>query len=275
MVQRQLRVLVFGAHPDDCDIKAGGIAILYAQQGHRVQFVSVTNGDAGHHEMGGAALAQRRREEARRAGEVAGIEYITLDNHDGELEPTLENRKKLIRIIRDFRPDLILTHRPNDYHPDHRYTSILVQDSAYMVTVPNICADVRHLDRNPVIAYLSDTFEKPAPFRATVAVDIDAVISRKIDMLHCHESQVYEWLPYNGGYLSEVPEGEGERRRWLEKRWFARSDAERWRDVLVRLYGEEKGRAIRFAEAFEPCEYGARLGDQNLRALFPFFPGAA
>ncbi|MDA1190148.1 MAG: PIG-L family deacetylase [Candidatus Poribacteria bacterium] len=270
-MSNQLGILVFGAHPDDCDIKVGGSAILWARLGHRVKFVSVTNGDAGHHEEGGAMLAQRRMEEARRAGEVAGIEYICLDNHDGELEPTLENRKKIIREIRRFNPDLILTHRPNDYHPDHRYTSILVQDSAYMVTVPNVCADTPHLTKNPVIAYLSDGFQRPYPFTPTVVVGIDEVVEQKADMLHCHTSQVYEWLPYNGGYLSEVPKGEKARRKWLGKRWGGRSNADRWRDKLIEQYGEAKGRKIQYAEAFEGCEYGSSLNEEAVNRLFPFF----
>ena len=199
MNNHALKIIVFGAHPDDCDIKAGGIAIKYANLGHEVKFVSVTNGDAGHHEIGGVELARRRRAEAQAAGAVAGIEYHVLDNHDGELEPTLENRKKIIRQIRNYTPDLILTHRPNDYHPDHRYTSILVQDSAYMVTVPNICTDTPALSYNPVIAYLSDNFQKPQPFSPDVVIAIDEVIEKKIDMLHCHTSQMYEWLPFKRG----------------------------------------------------------------------------
>jgi LmbE family N-acetylglucosaminyl deacetylase len=272
MADKQLGLLVFGAHPDDCDFRAGGLAILYAQMGHRVKFVSVTNGDAGHHEQGGASLAQRRAEEARRAGEVAGIEYVTLDHHDGELEPTLENRKQLIRIIRAFRPDLILTPRPWDYHPDHRYTATLVQDSAYMVAVPNVCADTPHLNYNPVIAYVSDGFRKPYPFQPTVAIAIDDVIEKKVAMAHCHTSQVYEWLPYNGGYLDDVPSDESKRLAWLRERWFRRNDADAYRDLLVKLYGEAVGRSVRYAEAFEGCEYGSSLGEHNIRTLFPMLP---
>ena len=85
-----------GAHPDDCDSKAGGVAAKYAAAGHQVRFVSVTNGDAGHHEIGGVELARRRRAEAEAAGAVAGIEYHVLDIHDGELVPRLENRKLII-----------------------------------------------------------------------------------------------------------------------------------------------------------------------------------
>jgi len=272
MQKKPLKILVFGAHPDDCDIKAGGVGILYGQMGHTVRFVSVTNGDAGHHEMGGGELARRRRAEAQAAGAVAGIEYHVLDNHDGELEPTLENRKKIIRHIRSFVPDLILTHRPNDYHPDHRYTAMLVQDSAYMVTVPNICTDTPALSYNPVIAYLSDNFQKPAPFVADVAIGIDEVVEKKMDMLHCHASQMYEWLPFNAGVLDQVPKSPADRRQWLEHRLDQfKNTANQNRDLLIRLYGKERGQAIQFAEAFEVCEYGGKLTESNRPTLFPFF----
>ncbi len=268
-----LKVLVFGAHPDDCDIKAGGVAARYVQRGHAVKFVSVTNGDAGHHELGGAPLAQRRYAEAQAAAEVIGIDYELLDNHDGELMPTLENRYQIIRTIREFAPDLIMTHRPNDYHPDHRYTSTLVQDAAYMVTVPNICGLTPHLERNPVIVYLSDRFLKPYPFTPEVVVSIDAVVEQKIDMLHCHVSQFYEWLPYNGGSLASVPADTSARRDWLAERLRQRFGdvADRYRETLIALYGESVGSQVRYAEAFEASEYGAALTAENIPTLFPFF----
>ncbi len=273
MNKKHIRVLVFGAHPDDCDIKAGGVAALYAEQGHLVKFVSVTNGDAGHHEMGGGPLAQRRNKEAQAAAEIIGIEYELLDNHDGELIPSLENRYQIIRTIREFQPDLIMTHRPNDYHPDHRYTSLLVQDAAYMVTVPNICALTPHLEKNPVIVYLSDNFKKPYTFSPDVVVDIDAVVEKKIDMLHCHESQFYEWLPYNSGTLNAVPDNEVNRREWLAERLRNRfnSIAIKYRNKLMELYGEQNGSNIKYAEAFESCEYGSALTPDNMPILFPFF----
>ena len=277
MAEKQLRILVFGAHPDDCDIKAGGVAALYVQLGHKVKFVSVTNGDAGHHEMGGGPLARRRYKEAQAAAAVIGIAYQLLDNHDGELEPTLENRYQIIRLIREFKPDLVMTPRPNDYHPDHRYTSILVQDAAYMVTVPNVCALTPHLDYNPVIVYTSDGFTKPYPFKPDVVVGIDSVVEKKLDMLHCHESQFYEWLPYNAGILDQVPTGAAERRRWMGERRLRgfKAIANTHRDLLIELYGEEQGTQIQYAEAFEGCEYGAPLTGKNKQVLFPFFPKSA
>lgn len=270
-----LQVLVFGAHPDDCDFSAGGVAALYGQAGHRVKFVSMTNGDAGHHEIGGIELARRRLGETQAVARALGLaEYQVLDNHDGELEPTLANRRQVIRIIREFQPDLILTPRPNDYHPDHRYTSVLVQDAAYMVTVPNIVALTDHLARNPVIAYVVDRFRRPNPFTPDVAVDVGPVIERKLDALHCHTSQVYEWLPYNVGRLDEVPSGESERRRWLAERYVPRFEnvANDHRSVLARWYGPTRAEAIRYAEAFEVCEYGSQPSAEDLRRLFPFFP---
>jgi LmbE family N-acetylglucosaminyl deacetylase len=276
MKQGKLKVLVFGAHPDDCDIKAGGLAINYSKLGHLVKFVSHTNGATGHHEIGGIELAKRRYQEAQEAANIAGIEYQVLDNHTGELEPSVANRKEVIRIIREFEPDLVFSHRPNDYHPDHRYSAALVQDAAYIVTVPNMCPLTPHLESNPVIMYLSDNFQKPNPFQPDVVLDIDDVIERKLDILHCHTSQMYEWLPFNSGVLDEVPEGEEERRSWMaERRLRAFSDtADRFRDKLVELYGSDRGARVKYAEAFEVCEYGSSLTAERMELLFPFVNAA-
>jgi len=268
-----LRILIFGAHPDDPDFSAGGTAALYARRGHTVKLVSLTNGDAGHHAMGGAPLAWRRRTEAAASGATLGAEYVTLDIHDGELLPSLENRHTVIAVIRQFRPDLVMVHRPNDYHPDHRYASQLVQDASYMVTVPNVVSHVPHLRAMPVIVHTWDHFQKPYPFQADVVVGIDEVVEQKVDALCCHESQVFEWLPYNGGYLDDVPAQPERRRAWLRTHLEPRLRrvAGSYRDKLIHFYGEA-GRNIRYAEAFEVCEYGAPLDEAALRRLFPFFP---
>ena len=273
MTTSPLRILVFGAHPDDPDFKAGGVAALYAQQGHVVKMISVTNGDAGHHEIGGAPLAWRRREEAAASGEVLGCEYITLDHHDGLLLPTLDVRHEIIAIIRKFEPDIVMLPRPNDYHPDHRYTSQVVQDAFYMVTVPNVVSNVPHLRKNPIALYLWDHFQKPYPIIPDVVVSIDEVLEQKVTALHQHTSQMYEWLPYNAGDLETVPANLDERRPWLRQRLDSRfrHQADLYRDKLIALYGPEKGPAIQYAEAFEVCEYGASLPDDKLKHYFPFF----
>lgn len=265
----RLNVIAFGAHPDDCDQRAGGTAIKLAKLGHRVRFVSVTNGDAGHQTEGGGALAARRRDEAREAGRRAGVEYITLDNHDGELIPTLKPREDIIRQIRLWNADLVLAPRPNDYHPDHRYTGVLVQDAAYMVVVPNITPDTPALRKNPVFMYFQDNFQRPNAFRPDVAVAIDDVIDTKIDMLDAHVSQFYEWLPWVDGSLEKVPKGAADRKRWLkETRGGQVSPAVR--DTLTKWYGAERAKAVRYAEAFEICEYGTRPDEAMIRKLFPF-----
>jgi LmbE family N-acetylglucosaminyl deacetylase len=267
-----LHLLIIGAHPDDADYAAGGTAALYRQAGHVVKMVSLTNGDAGHQTLRGAELARRRRAEAAASGAVIGADYDVLDVPDGLLLPTLENRATVIRLIRSFRPDLVLTHRPNDYHPDHRYTSQLVQDAAYMVTVPAVVPDTPHLAANPVIAYLPDDFQKPYPFQPSVLLDVGPVLDKIVAMLHCHPSQFYEWLPYNTQTLDQVPPAEADRRRWLgdQTRSRLRARADQFRTLLVRTYGMERGGKIEYLEAFEGCEYGAPLDEAARRRLFPF-----
>jgi LmbE family N-acetylglucosaminyl deacetylase len=263
-----IRVIVFGAHPDDCDIRVGGTAAKFAQMGHKVKFVAITNGDAGHQSEGGGALAKRRRAEAIEAGRRLGVEYEVLDNHDGELLPTLEVRQQVIRRIRQWNADLVIAPRPNDYHPDHRYTGVLVQDAAYMVVVPNVCPDTPPLRDNPVFVYQQDHFQRPNPFRPDVAIDIDDVWDKKVAALDAHVSQVYEWLPWVAHTLDSVPKDAAARRQWLGK---TRSSeiGQAVRESLAKWYGADRAKAVKHAEAFEVCEYGKRPTEQDLRALFP------
>jgi LmbE family N-acetylglucosaminyl deacetylase len=267
MASPSLRLLIIGAHPDDADYAAGGLAALYRAAGHTVNMVSLTNGDAGHQSLRGAELARRRRAEAQAAGAVIGATYEIFDNHDGQLLPTLENRWQVIRLIRSFQPDLIVTHRPNDYHPDHRYTSQLVQDAAYMVTVPAVVPDTPHLPRDPVITYMFDHFEKPYPFQPAVVVDVGAVLDQITAMLHCHQSQFYEWLPFNSQVMGQVPEDEESRREWLAAKIAQRRhvQAHKFRDLLIETYGPERGKRIEWIEAFEACEYGWPLAIEQKR----------
>src|SRR5688572_15332694 len=172
----KLRIICFGAHPDDCELRSAGVAAKWAALGHHVKFVSVTNGDIGHWNMAGGPLAQRRIAEVQRCAEILGIQAEVLDIHDGELLPTLENRKVITNLIREWKADIVMCHRPNDYHPDHRNVGLLVQDAAFMVTVPYFCPNVPYLTSNPVFLYFEDRFQKPNPFAADVVVSIDDVI---------------------------------------------------------------------------------------------------
>jgi LmbE family N-acetylglucosaminyl deacetylase len=272
LAKRKLNILVFGAHPDDCDLQFGGAAMKYRKLGHRVKFVSLTNGDTGHFSMGGGPLARRRFAEAQASAKIAGVEYDVLDIHNGELEPSVENRRTAIRIIREMNADLVLCHRSNDYHPDHRAAGVLVQDAGYSVTIPNVAPLTPHMSIPPVIGYLFDNFKIPQPFKATIAIDITDVVEKKIDMIACHESQVFEWLPYNSGVLKQVPRGGRERRKWLAERMYARFSrvADSCRETLGDCYGEKRGKEIRFAEAIMISEYGRPLRDGDRLLLFPF-----
>ena len=270
----KLRIIAFGAHPDDCEIRAGGVATMWAAQGHHVKFVSTTNGDIGHWKEAGGPLAQRRTAEVKKAAEIFGIETEVLDIHDGELMPTLENRKTFVKLIREWKADIVLGPRTNDYHPDHRYTGVLVQDAAYMVICPFICPDVPHLTTNPVFLYFSDRFQKPNPFEPDLVVAIDDVIEKKLDAIAVIESQFVEGGV--SGNESMIPKNEAERaaahRRVREsfRRRFE-STANQYRAKLIEAYGQEKGKKVKCAEAFEVCEYGRRPSAAELKKLFPFF----
>ena len=263
-----LRLLVIGAHPDDCELKAGGLAALYREAGHQVKYVSVTNGDAGHQRLSPTELATVRRAEADAVASLMGIEYDVLGNRDGQLQPTLEARFELIGLIRRYQPDLILTHRPNDYHPDHRATSTLVCDAAYMVIVPHIVPEVPALRVNPVIAYLSDHFQRPRPFHPTVVVDVEPVLERIIDQMECHRSQFFEWLPYTRCEENTFPRDAAAQRAYAKEFYeqFNGPLADRYRELIVDTYGKKRGKKIRWIEAFEPLTEEARV------RLFPMLP---
>ncbi|MEP7271111.1 MAG: PIG-L family deacetylase [Acidobacteriota bacterium] len=271
--ERKLRIIAFGAHPDDCELQMGGVGAMWAARGHHVKLVAVTNGDIGHWRDAGGPLATRRKAEVEQASRILGTTVEVLDNHDGELEPTLENRRKIIRLIRQWNADLVLSPRSNDYHPDHRYTGILVQDAAFMVTVPFICPDVPALKQNPVFMYYTDRFQRPNPSAPDIAISIDAVMDRKLDALAVMESQFLEGgANGNAGLLPRTPE---ERTRRVAEVRTAHSNrnvavADRFRGLLKEWYGEEAGSRTKYAEAFETCEYGRRPDKAELKRLFPF-----
>ena len=272
--QRQLRIICFGAHPDDAEIGVSGTAALWAAKGHAVKLVAVTNGDIGHWNEAGGQLARRRKVEVERAAKILGTTVEVMDNHDGELLPTLENRKAVTKLIREWKADIVISHRPNDYHPDHRYAGVLVQDAAYMVTVPNFAPDIPHLTNNPVFMYFSDRFEKPNPFQADVIVDIDSVMEKKLDGLLGMVSQFYEGGANGSAELmSTDPAKQKERWAVVRKRFVDRQKgvADKYRARLEEWYGKERGSKVQHAEAFEICEYGRRPDKAELKVLFPFF----
>lgn len=267
-IKEKSRIIVIGAHPDDCEYAAGGTAALLSNMGHAVKFVAVTNGDAGHQTMKGQELAARRYLETQEVAKRLGVTYDVLDNHDGALLPTLEVRLQIIKKIREWNADVVIAPRPNDYHPDHRYTGVLVQDAAYMVEVPNVAPEAPALRKTPVFLYAQDHFQRPNPFRPDIVVDISNVYAKKISAFDAHVSQFYEWMPWIGRYEKDVPAGKEERLKWLMK-FYDQPMKANIRKAMVKWHGIEKAAKSKYAEAFEVCEYGAQPNQAEIRRLFP------
>jgi N-acetylglucosamine malate deacetylase 1 len=271
---RQLRIIAFGAHPDDNELKAAGVAALWAAQGHAVKFVSMTNGNVGHWEMAGGPLAIRRRAEVEQCARILGIETEVLDIHDGELMPTLENRKTVARLIREWQADIVLAHRPNDYHADHRYTGVLVDDAAVLVMAPFFTPDTPPTPRNPIFLYYSDNFQKPTPFEPTVVVGIDRAAEQKWSCISAMPSQFGDAGSWQASTRPDVPQDPVQRPAYLLDLVKGRNAAlaDQYRDRLTELYGAERARSIRYAEAFELSQYGSQASVQQLLDLFPTSP---
>ena len=269
--QEPLRVIVFGAHPDDPE-SAGGLAALYAQMGHKVKFVTLTNGNKGHQTMKSDELAVRRHKEAMDAGRILGVEYTVMNNSDGELMPTLENRFAVIKLICDWKADIVITHRPNDYHPDHRYTSIIVQDAAYMISVPKMIPDGEPLLRAPVFLYMSDGFQKPTPFSPDIVVDVTPTIRKKAEAMAAHESQMFEWLPWNRGNAVTPPSELPARKKEYIDRYVERNNIDRYREAALNWYTADQLKNVRVVEVYEICEYGSRPNKARIKQLFPMLP---
>ena len=259
----RFRVMVVGAHPDDPDFHFGGTASRLAAHGARVVFVSLTNGDKGHFSMSSAELAARRLAETRAAAKVYGLEdYVVMDNRDCELAPTLENRLALTGLVRKFAPHAVFTHRPNDYHADHRATSQLVMDVTYLLGVPLWCPDVPVPKTKPSVWYLRDAFENPRRMRPDLVVELSPSDRENLfGGLVCHRSQFFEWLPFDMGIpADEIPPADDavRAREFMWRHWFR----PRWSMDAGRfaLAGEA-------FEIFELSEYGREPTPEEIRFL--------
>lgn len=269
-----LRVIVFGAHPDDCELDAGGTAIKWAERGAAVKFVSTTNGDIGHFEMAGGPLARRRENEVQKCADLFGIETEVLDIHDGELMPTLENRKRFVRLIREWEADIVLAHRPYDYHPDHRYTGVLAHDASVLVMAKNFLPLTEALDQTPIYLHLHDGFQKPYPFQPDIVVGFDGVAETKWQCIHSMPSQFGDAGSWQAQTNPKVPDDPEARQQFLVNTVKKESAgiADEFRGRLVELYGEERAQKIEYAEAFELGQYGRHVSIERLKELFPTGP---
>lgn len=256
---------MIGAHPDDCEIKAGATAHILARQGHLVKFISLSNGEAGHHERHGPSLVECRKAEASAAAKILGVESEVLDNKDGELEPSIKLRHQVIAKVRQFEADIIVTHRTNDYHPDHRYTGTVVQDSIYLVCVPAVVPEVKPLTINPVVLYFEDRFSKPNEFTYDIVVDISQEIELKFDALCEHRSQFFEWLPWIERI--DTPKNKADLKNWLLSSWYTKLD-ESLKGKLKTRFKDDFIDNIQHFEAFEIGELGSGLNKSAIESLF-------
>ena len=263
-----INIVVIGAHPDDCEIKAGGTAAAFARRGHKILFVSVTNGSAGHYHLGREELSEIRKAESLEAARILGVEYIVLDNNDGTLLPSIDVREQIIRLIREWSADIVITHRTNDYHPDHRNTAVIVQDAAYLVMVPHIVPGTPPLKTNPVFLFLEDRFQKPIPFTPDIVVDITETFELKTKAMAAHKSQFFDWIPWISGNSSPLPEDYKGRLNWLAEQWKPTMDDLK-KKSLAKWYGKDAAEKVKLAEAFEICEYGHQPSESEIKRLFP------
>lgn len=271
-MENQVRVLVIGAHPDEPDIYAGGTAALFTSMGHKVKFLSLTNGSAGHYEQSGESLVNRRKQEAKEAAKRLGLEdYEVLDIPDGELVPSVAVRNEVIRCIREFRADLVITFHPEGgRHADNRYAGKVVSDAASFVALtPLTLPDVPCLEKSPLFVLMPDYSMRPY-YSADIAIDIGSVVHEKFLACDAHATQFYEFAPWQGKALAEVPESQEGRKQFVLTNWAKFFEiSEEMKPAIEKWYSPEQAAAVKYAEAFELARYSRKPSDEEIRALFP------
>ena len=192
-----MRVLAIGAHPDDIEIACSGTLAKCVKRGDTVIVCHVSSGNLGHVVIPPEELRVIRANEAKKAGALAGIEVVCAGFDDLEIyDNNKEARDKLVDIIRYADPDVIITHNPDDYMPDHTAVSRLVFDASFTATLPNYPTKVDKVAKLVPIYYM-DTLAGVG-FNPTEYVDIAEEIDLKLQMLECHESQVV-WMREHDG----------------------------------------------------------------------------
>ncbi len=264
-----MKVMVIVAHLDDAEITTGGLTIKLVKQGHEVIYVAMSDGGMGHHFRSKEETEACRKAEALAAAKVVGAKYEFMHISECEIMPTVENRKALVAMIRKYSPDVIITHPGCDYHADHKYTSELVADAAYMLQVPKFVPESPVMRHAPYIFYavIREVYQKG--LEPAWILPIDDVFEQRMLALHCHTCQMYEWLPWASNMKVEVPEDEAGRLKFLYN-WRAphyEGIANRYRDVLVAEYGE-KGKSVKYAEAFFKSPLGAESTPECIKEIF-------
>jgi len=184
-------VLAVGAHPDDIEIVCAGTLAKYASQGVKVSIAVATDGSAGHMVIPPKELAEIRHEEAKNAARIIGADFYWLGFGDEMLPGDINTRLRFVEVIRRAKPDVILTHSPEDYHPDHRALSRLMFEASFVSGLKNVQTETPyHPGVQPL--YYFDTISG-LNFHPTEFVDITRTFEIKQQMLSCHKSQL-QWL---------------------------------------------------------------------------------
>lgn len=264
------RVIVICAHPDDVELTSGGTCVLLSKLGYKLKFVSVTNGNKGHYEGTKNEIAIRRYNEVQEVKKRLNCEYEILNNDDGELEPNLKNRMDIIRLIREWNADIVITHPPYDYHPDHRYTSLLVQDASFLVNVPQVLPEVPALAQSPLFLYTRGRYLNPLKPQPDITIDITSVVRDKAYLIDAHASQVYEFLPWINRSKVIIPQTQDRRIDYILNEYVLKRGKLKEQDyaIVQKWYGK-KSEDVQTIEAFEICEFGRTVDDQDIRKLFP------
>lgn len=187
-----MRILAVGCHPDDVEIACSGTLAKCVKCGDKVIVCHASSGDLGHVIIPPEELKKIRAEEAKKAGSLAGIEVICGGFDDLDIfDNNRAARDKMVEVIRYADPDLIITHNPDDYMPDHTAVSRLVFDASFAATLPNYPPKTEK-PAKLVPLYYMDTLAG-VNFVPDEFVDITDEIDLKLKMLNCHESQIV-WM---------------------------------------------------------------------------------
>lgn len=187
-----MRVLAVGCHPDDIEVSCAGTLAKYKKLGHDVITCHVTNGNMGHVEIMPDELREIRINEAKSAGALIGAEVLTCDLGDLLVyDSDKKQRDMVVDIIRYANPDVIITHNPNDYMPDHVAVSKLVFDAAFTATLPHYYTKEQSISKMTPIYYMDSL--AGVNFMPTEYVDISETIDLKLQMLEMHQSQL-KWM---------------------------------------------------------------------------------
>src|SRR5690554_1545557 len=271
--EKKTRVIVICAHPDDAELTTGGTTLLLTRLGYKIKYVSLTNGNKGHHQGTKNEIAIRRYNETREVAQRLNCDYEVLNNEDGELEATLKNRMEVIKLIREWKADIVITHPSYDYHPDHRNTSLLVQDAAFLVSVPKILPEIPALEVNPLFLYTRGRYTNPQKPSPDIVVDITPVVREKAYIIDAHASQIYEWLPWINRSKEVIPETrEGRLEHVLNVYVLKRGEIKAEDLPVVEKWYGSSAQAVNTIEAFEICEFGRKVTDQDILELLQLFP---